>query len=536
MNNIKPFKLNLISKEEEETFLSNKLDDRIKYAALLKRNDENTPINQALLYEESEKDWKFFVNNFCWIQDPEANVIEEKDLPFLTWYFQDQVGDYIVYCIENGFPLPVEKCRKLGLSWLVLAILYWGWNFKQWDAIVGSNKFDNVDKKGDMDSLIDKVRYMITKTPKFLMPLLDAHTDKVGLLVHPKHKAKIRGQANSSDFGRGGRAKVAFLDEFAAWEQTDRAAYQSVGHTAKCVLSVSTPNNRGTNCWFYHIVQDHKKNGKAIVTIPWYARPDYATDLRDSNEEDLAFAFNEAKTSSWLENEIDRAVDSQSVAQEILINYEASMAGKVFGGFDMEKQVTEESDYNDANPIYVAWDFGLDRTSMIWIQYNYYTRTFDVIDEYENDGTTQDGSTIYHYLDVLDSKPYKKGIHYGDPNSGVNRSITSGQSPAMILRRQGIIFKCQKTAIKNRIAAARNILPNVRIHPRCTLAIEMFSSWQLVKPKSGNTISNVPDHSTYSHIGEAFTYFAWNHKQLSSPSQTQQKPRKTYGSVSGVNL
>lgn len=37
------------------------------------------------------------------------------------------------------------------------------------------------------------------------------------LLIHPKTGAKFKGDANSDNFGRGDRAKVVLLDEFASF-------------------------------------------------------------------------------------------------------------------------------------------------------------------------------------------------------------------------------------------------------------------------------------------------------------------------------
>ena len=38
----------------------------------------------------------------------------------------------------------------------------------------------------------------------------------------------------------------------------------------------------------------------------------------------------------------------------------------------------------------------------------------------------------------------------------------------------------------------------------------MFSSWQMKRPKTGMNTSEVPEHSVHSHLGEAFTYHAFN--------------------------
>jgi hypothetical protein len=150
---------------------------------------------------------------------------------------------------------------------------------------------------------------------------------------------------------------------------------------------------------------------------------------------------------------------------------------------------------------------------------------YNIVDEYQNKSID-----IYHYIDIIDSKGYKQAIHYGDPQSGENRQLTSGQSPANILRRYGIIFRSQRTRIATRVAAARNIVEHVVVSPKCIFTIEMFTSWQMRKAKTGSG-GSIPDHSEHSHIGEAFTYFAFNYRRLNTKTTTI---KKNFASVSGV--
>ena len=519
-----------ISEAQQKALLSKQLSERADNQLLVHDNNPKGNINRALMIDLCKNDFTFFANNFVWIQNPRANLAEEKDIPFLLWDFQRQAADEIIKAVTQGYDLPIEKSRDMGLSWLLITILVWGWAFHEWECLVGSQKADNVDKRGDIKSLIEKARFILDKTPDWLIPKLEQGVhDKSMILVHPRHKASIAGESNNTNFGRSDRRKVILFDEFTSWELTDRAAWQSCSATTKCRIPLSTPNTRGTNCYFYQIVQDHKKNNKPYLRLHWSLHPMFG--------EGLYFDDDDKPHSPWYDSEIKRATTMAEVYQEIDIDYEASMAGKVFGEFDYQTNVVDV-EYDKNLPLFVAWDFGLDQTAMLWVQPEWTDSglNFNIIDEYANDGTGI-GDTIYHYIDILDSKGYKKAIHYGDPFSGGNRSLTSGQSPATILRRQGIIFKSQRTRIINRVQAGRNIISQVRVSPKCTLTIEMFSSWQMRKPKTGNTGSQVPDHSPYSHIGEAFTYFAYNYNQSYNNNKKENTSRsRRYKSVSGVML
>lgn len=503
-----------MSAAKQRNVLDNKLEERTDYAILCDANHPNHEENRVVainLCKDPQDGWKFFVDNFCWIQDPEADNPEDKELPFLLWDFQEKAGDEIVKAVIQGYDLPVEKSRAMGATWLVLVILLWGWHFQEWDVIIGSRKAEEVDRRGDMGTLFEKLRFMMDRLPRWMFnPLVKNKDDKSMALVHPDHRASIVGEGNNPDFGRSDRRKVAFLDEFTSWEYTDRAAYQGLSATAKCRIPVSTPNRRGTNCFFYSVVEDHHKNNKPILRLHWTIHPIFSKDLY----------FNELgePRSPWYDKQVERATDPESVAQEIDINYEASMAGAVFPNFSYDVQVQDNIEYNPNWPLYVSWDFGLDQTAMVWIQVDPSTNLYYVIDEYKNKSID-----IYHYIDILDSKGYKQAIHYGDPFSGENRSVTSGQSPSSILRRYGIIFRSERTRIATRIAATRNILENFRISSNCMFMIEMLTSWQMRRPKSGNQISQTPDHSEHSHIGEAFTYFCFNYSRRQNKSNHVRK-------------
>jgi hypothetical protein len=51
------------------------------------------------------------------------------------------------------------------------------------------------------------------------------------------------------------------------------------------------------------------------------------------------------------------------------------------------------------------------------------------------------------------------------------------------------------------------------------------------KPKTGNTGTSIPDHSEHSHIGEAYTYFAYN---FGEQNKKVVRKKKDYFSPNGV--
>jgi len=514
-----PLKINKISVEEQDKITAHKLNERLKINLSTDNNNPENKTHRAIALQFAKEDFNFFCNNFCFIQDPEASNPEDKEIPFLLYDFQEQAANHIIRAIQDGYDLPIEKTRKMGLSWLLMAILIWGWHFHQWDCLVGSQKAENVDKRGNMKALLVKARYIISMLPDWMItPLVPKIHDKNMALIHPKHGSSLAGESNNTNFGRSDRRKVILFDEFSSWEQTDKAAWQSCSSTTKCRIPLSTPNTRGTNCHFYTVCQNSKKKNQPLLRLHWPLHPIFSDRMYIDPD-------SEKPRSPWYDAEVERASSFQEIAQELDINYEASMGGKVFPMFE-EAQIVPELTFNPELPMFYSWDFGLDQTAIVFWQVDHKERTYNIIDEYVNDGD-HEGRDIFHYLDILDAKGYPAGVHYGDPQSGENRSLTSGTSNANILRRNNIIFKCQKTRIVNRVNAARNLIKQIRIAPKCSLTIEMFRGWQLVKPKTGNISSDIPKHDEYSHIGEAVTYFCFMYNnQFKNKSTTKRRSYK----------
>ena len=79
---------------------------------------------------------------------------------------------------------------------------------------------------------------------------------------------------------------------------------------------------------------------------------------------------------------------------------------------------------------------------------------------------------------------------------------------------------------------ARNIMDNIIVSDTCIITIEALSSWQFIKPKTGNTSSEMPQHNEYSHVGDAITYFCFNHTIRRDNINNKNVKKKNYYSMS----
>jgi hypothetical protein len=201
----------------------------------------------------------------------------------------------------------------------------------------------------------------------------------------------------------------------------------------------------------------------------------------------------------------------------------------------MEVNVVENLKYNPALPLYCSWDFGLDATAILWFQVDNKGIIY-VIDEYQNSGTSAEGSDIFHYIDIVQSKNYSDAIHFGDPHSGNNRNLAArGASNGSLLIRNGIRFKkfSKVPKILERISAGRNMVKNLRISDTCILFIDCLTTWSMKKQQTGNA-SSIPEHDIHSHLGDSYSYFCWGYQE--KKIQREQAAKKEYGkSLSGVN-
>lgn len=487
-----------------------KLNERIKWKFLTESHD-NYEENRKVALELCATDVLFFINNFCFTYDPRGESEKTRHLPFLLYDFQEETIKKLVEHIEVGKDFLVEKSRDMGATWIICAVFYWGWRFKGWDLHVGSRKEDLVDKRGDINSVMEKIRYINNRLPKWLKTdLKEGTTDKTNLIKNPETGNSITGESNNPYFGTGGRFKAILFDEFSKWEQTDDFAWRSCGDATPCRIANSTPSERGMNCQFFKLIEQ----GIDKSRLHWTLHPDKRVGmyyehlgnkipLNPNSQEDMEKLEELLKSnirvgSEWYDKECERRSDIE-VAQELDIAYDASLSGTIFK-VDLKEKVKLVTYRNDL-PLFVGMDFGMDTTAIVWVQSD--GKFYYVIDEYENKGVD-----IYHYIEVINAKPYKQAIYYGDPYSGGIKQMQSNNTVAQILMRHGIRMQlANRVSIMDRINASRAIMKDTIISKQCPLFIDMVQKWRFRKPVRNND-KPIPEHSIYSHLGEAFGYFS----------------------------
>lgn len=214
--------------------------------------------------------------------------VEEGQMATIPFVLFPKQAEFMTWCTDrwlNKERAVCEKSRECGVTWLTVA---WGvsqWLFRPGVVIrYGSRKEDIVDRKGDMDSIFEKIRFFIEYLPHELQPKdfkpKEHHTHMKTL--NPENGSALIGEAGN-DIGRGGRSAAAFLDE-AAFLADARAVENALSQNTNCQIDVSTFNGSGN--LFYEKVQRWQSTQRHFI-FDWKDDPRKDQEWYDRQKENL---------------------------------------------------------------------------------------------------------------------------------------------------------------------------------------------------------------------------------------------------------
>jgi hypothetical protein len=260
----------------------------------------------------------FWINSFVYTYNPRKTP---SVVPFITYPYEDKLILELVARIRDQKDYLIDKSRDMGVTWCVIAVLTWFWQFggEGFDFLVGSRKEQYIDVVGNMDTLIEKMRFILRNQPKWMLPEgfdWKAHSNYMKI-INPVSKATVTGEATNNNFSRGGRRRAIFFDEFAFWE-VDEAAWRASADSTNCRIVVSTPN--GLSNQFAKL---RFSNSIDYTSLHWKLHPE--------------------KDQAWYENECRRRNnDSVEIARELDINYEGSESGILFRWEELRSGVSNQ--------------------------------------------------------------------------------------------------------------------------------------------------------------------------------------------------
>lgn len=277
-----------------------------------------------------------FVRYWGWIFAP-WNPPELQEMLFIPYQFQEELMLEFVEGMKTvtdphsfkRVTLVIEKARDMAASWTSGITALWDWLFHNGTHIFVSRKEEAVDKRGDMKSIFQKIRFFLYHLPEWFLPVgFNKRKHDTHMLLQNPQGGEISGEATTGNSSRSGRAKVVWFDEFAFVQRgLDDAAWTASSQTAKMRVAISTPNGKHNR--FYRLVRpvdEEDEEGQKVISLPWHFHPVKAQNARVENGKIVSPWYIESK----------RTMDKQTFAKEVEIDYNLSVKGWIFEGYDWQ--------------------------------------------------------------------------------------------------------------------------------------------------------------------------------------------------------
>ena len=284
-----------------------------------------------------------FITDYMMTYDPRK---KPSELPFILYPRQREYIDWIYKRWQGKEDGLVEKSRDTGLTWLCCAFAVCVWLFEEGQTIAfGSRKEDLVDKIGDPDSIFEKMRVILRNLPDEFLPRGYSEKKHAAFLkiVNPENGTIIKGESGDN-IGRGGRSSIYFKDEAAFYERPDKIE-AALSQNSDVKIDVSTPN--GTGNPFYR-----KRHGGQIPVFTFHWKDD------------------PRKTEAWYQEQ-KRILDPVILAQEVDIDYTASVKNNLISGKSVQDAMHKQVDFEVFGPKVLGVDparYGDDRTAYVMRQ------------------------------------------------------------------------------------------------------------------------------------------------------------------------
>lgn len=274
----------------------------------------NDPDKMAMLHLYYRDHPAQFINDWGVTIDPRnADIDQPVMVPFLLFPRQFEWCDFVLRKWRAREPGLSEKSRDFGLSWLAVSLASTLCLFRRDLSFgFGSRKEEYVDKIGHPKSLFWKARQFVHHLPSEFTGGWNERKDSAHLrLSFPATGSTITGEAGDN-IGRGDRATIYFVDE-AAYLERPQLIEASLSQTTNCRIDISSANGLANP------FAEKRFGGKIeVFTCHWTDDP--------------------RKDQAWYDKQCDE-LDPVTVAQEIDINYAASVEGVLIPGEWVEAMV-----------------------------------------------------------------------------------------------------------------------------------------------------------------------------------------------------
>lgn len=271
-------------------------------------------------YEDGWQGCVDFIEDWGETFDPRnAGTSRPTRMPFKLFPKQVELVKFLWWCYSNDMNGLIEKSRDMGATWVCVMFSVWLFCFHDGATVGwGSRKAMLVDKIGDMNSIFEKIRFVMLSIPVIFYPNGFVPDEMMAQMkIYAPGGNAITGEAGD-DIGRGGRTRIYFKDESAHYEHPE-SIEASLGDTTRVQIDISSVNGLGN-------VFHRKREGG----IEW------AEDATPERGRTYVFVMDWSdhplKTEQWYEERRQKAMDeglSHLFAQEVDRNYSAAVEGTI---------------------------------------------------------------------------------------------------------------------------------------------------------------------------------------------------------------
>lgn len=432
----------------------------------------------------------------------------------------------------------VEKSRQEGdttsLAYAVLWILtYWPVPLLVQHQDLGAV----CDSGPTYDSFFGKIRFMHERWPVSIgrAPLKFTGGTQPSIRRLDVETGFVAGEGQTPDPGRGGRYAGAVIDEAARlrFDRQAQAALTRACPTGRVMLS--TPHGEGN---VYYELREKRPRGWLFLRHHWTDHPLYSAGLHVAGDDpgscvrcagvvagvaydpntDATHRYPGRPTSPWYDEAVRELTDEQ-VAQELDIDYAASLVARVYPEWDDAIHLAAEPvEYDPALRLELGWDYGIAPTAGVICQESPFD--FRVIGDFEVwDATPETVARIVldelRALGVSETVIADRALHLlnvGDP-AGEARQQATGRPLVAEYRGLGFEIVSRPARIAPTVNAVKRLLrpgypKPLIVSPRAHRFAKHAKGNRWPTDRQGNRIPDArePVNDEHNHMMRAFAY------------------------------
>jgi phage terminase large subunit len=290
---------------------------------------ENPEVRVAALKTYYAKHIPRFISDWGMTHDPR---LADKTIPFELFERQVAMIDAMLESYRTKSPLSIVKSRDSGASWCAMALLVSLAIFEDgFTAIVGSQLEVKIDQSGTTGTLFHKIRMFLEYLPPEFRGGWTLAKHSANMRVWWPNGSSIQGEAGEA-IGRGGRASVVALDEYAHLMHPDLID-QALIATSETKWYISSVN--GTDNPFARRVREGKTK---VFVYTWKDDPRKTEAWAAAKiAADGQRKFNQEYGCDFLAGNLDQMFPQEhlDVLTDSHVKLKVEPTGRRFGGFDV---------------------------------------------------------------------------------------------------------------------------------------------------------------------------------------------------------